>query len=295
MTKYSISDLELISGVKAHTIRTWEKRYGKPSARRSSGNVRYYLEEDLQWLLDAAILVRNGYKISQVALLPPDEILKIKGSISSEESTLANVDDFCRESMLTLRPAVFDQAFDTLVSAIGFTDTILKHIIPFLQRLGVLWMTGKISPFQQKFIAGLIKRKLFAAIDSVSSDNDGPVFLLFLPEKESHELYLLLLYYELASRGFQVVNLGRNISIEDLVEASMIVRPDYVVTIINEAQFEDPVRDYVIRLSSCFMSSTILLNGVQINKHRITSEYNYLVFDQISDFLPYFDGLVESK
>lgn len=295
MTKYSISDLELISGVKAHTIRTWEKRYGKPSARRSSSNVRYYLEEDLQWLMDAAILVRNGYKISQVALLQPDEILKIKGSISSEESTLANVDDFCRESMLTLRPGVFGHAFDASVSTIGFTDTILKHIIPFLQRLGVLWMTGKISPFQQKFIAGLIKRKLFAAIDSVSSDNDGPVFLLFLPEKESHELYLLLLYYELASRGFQVVNLGRNISIEDLVEASMIVRPDYVVTIINEAQFEDPVRDYVVRLSSCFMSSTILLNGVQINKHRITSEYNYLVFDQISDFLPYFDGLVESK
>lgn len=295
MTKYSISDLESISGVKAHTIRAWEKRYGKPAARRSSSNVRYYLEEELQWLLDAAALVRNGYKISKVVLLPPDEIVKIKGSISSEESIQVNVEDFCRESMLTLRPDVFHKAFDASVSEIGFTETILRHIIPFLKRLGVLWMTGKLSPFQQKFIAGLIKRKLFAAIDSVPSRTEGPVFLLFLPEKESHELYLLLLYYELASRGFQVVNLGRNISMEDLLETSMIIRPDYVVTIINEAQFEDPVRDYVIQLSSCFMSSTILLNGVQITKHKITSDYNYQVFNQISDFLPYFDRLVERE
>ncbi len=292
MTKYSIGDLEELSGVKAHTIRAWEKRYGKPAAMRSSNNVRYYLDEELQWLLDAAILVKNGHKISQVVLMTSDEIAKIKNLHSSEEGVLASVGDFCQESMLHLRPSVFNFAFDTAVSEIGFTKTVLRHIIPFLERLGVLWMTGKISPFQQKFVAGLIKRKLFAAIDKVSSDSDGPVFLLFLPEKESHELYLLFLYYELASRGFQVVNLGRNISMADLVETSLIIKPDFVVTIINEAQFEKPVRDYVVQLSSCFMSSTILLNGVQINKNRIASEENYLVFSHLADFLPYFDRLL---
>ena len=294
MSKYTISDLELISGVKAHTIRTWEKRYGMPCAKRTGNNTRYYLQEDLEWLMDASLLLKHGHKISHVVQLSADEINALKLTVSAAGSPMVEGGEFCMKSMLLMDAQLFDEAFEESVRELGFSETIMHHIVPFLQRLGVIWMTGSISPLQQKFVAGLIKRKLFAAIDSVSKPTEGPTFLLYLPEKESHELFLLYLYYEILSRGFKVINLGRSVHLDDIERIKPLVRPHFVLTIINEGQFEKSTREYVEQLANVFPSSTILLNGLQLMQHKVTSERNYVVFATLVDVVRFLDKLQQS-
>ncbi|MCK5171594.1 MAG: MerR family transcriptional regulator, partial [Bacteroidales bacterium] len=52
MARYSIKELENLSGIKAHTIRIWEKRYGILKPDRTDTNIRFYSDIELKRLLN---------------------------------------------------------------------------------------------------------------------------------------------------------------------------------------------------------------------------------------------------
>jgi DNA-binding transcriptional MerR regulator len=74
MHKYSIGDLERLSGIKAHTIRMWERRYGVIDPGRTQTNIRYYNEDDLLRILNISILKQIGYRISKIANLSNEDL-----------------------------------------------------------------------------------------------------------------------------------------------------------------------------------------------------------------------------
>jgi DNA-binding transcriptional MerR regulator len=74
-TEFTIKDLESFSGIKAHTIRIWEKRYNLLSPNRTDSNIRYYDISNLQKLLNVSLLNNNGFKISKIADLSESQIL----------------------------------------------------------------------------------------------------------------------------------------------------------------------------------------------------------------------------
>ena len=74
MANYSIKDLENFTGIKAHTLRIWEKRYNVVSPKRTDTNIRYYDDEDLKKLLNVSILNRHGFKISNIVGLTQETI-----------------------------------------------------------------------------------------------------------------------------------------------------------------------------------------------------------------------------
>ncbi len=69
---FTIKDLENISGIKAHTIRIWEKRYNLLQPKRTGTNIRYYSPENLTKLLNIVLLNNNNFKISKIALMSDD-------------------------------------------------------------------------------------------------------------------------------------------------------------------------------------------------------------------------------
>lgn len=102
---FSIKDLENLSGIKAHTIRIWEKRYELLSPERTSTNIRTYSLNSLQKLLNVTLLYNEGHKISKIAKIPEENIPKLVKEIASKE-TVQN------HSMTTFKMAMmnFDQA-----------------------------------------------------------------------------------------------------------------------------------------------------------------------------------------
>src|SRR5437763_5248653 len=63
---FTIRELELLSGIKAHTIRIWEQRYNFLKPSRTQTNIRTYNNEELKTLLSVALLNKFGYKISHI-------------------------------------------------------------------------------------------------------------------------------------------------------------------------------------------------------------------------------------
>ena len=290
---YSIKDLEKLSGIKAHTIRIWEQRYGLIDPQRTPTNIRYYRDEDLKLLLNIALLNKNGYKISRIAGMGAREIAEKVASIADINDEYGTQLDALTLSMIEMDENKFDRIVSTNIRQIGFERTMLEVILPFLDKLGALWLTGSIAPVQENFITNLIRQKIITATDQspLTSDKEAPKFLLYLPEGERQELSLLFMQYLLKSRGNYVIYIGQDMSMTDLKDVCQIHRPDYIYTMISETFAKEPVQDYIDALSNLFPDSMILLSGYQVVVQQVRSAGNVTVLKSLDQTLDYLNKL----
>jgi DNA-binding transcriptional MerR regulator len=284
---YSIKDLEKLSGIKAHTIRIWEQRYGLIAPKRTSSNIRYYEDEDLKLILNIALLNKNGYKISRIANMSLEEI---SGKIS--EISPLNIEPGAQLDALTLSMIEMDESkFDRVVSAnitqMGFERTMMEIIYPFLEKLSLLWLTGSIHPVQESFMSCLIRQKLIVAIEQLPfpSGKNLRKFVLYLPEGERQELSVLFMHYLLKSRNIQVIYLGQDISINDLRDACKFHQPHYLFTMITEAFARESVQGYVDKLSENFPETQILLSGYQVIAQPVQAPHNVRILNSLEQTL----------
>ncbi len=215
---FSIKDLENLTGVKAHTIRIWEKRYNLLKPDRTDTNIRQYDLANLKKLLNVTLLYNAGYKISKIAKLSEEEVNKIIRELS-ETST----DEYARQAfktaMFEFNHYLFIKTYKTLLSKKSFQEIFHDVFLPLLYEIGMLWQTGTLDPSHERFISELIKQKLIINIDKARQKNGeqiAPTFALFLPLEEIHELGLLYANYEIINSGYNTVYLGTNIPISSL-------------------------------------------------------------------------------
>ncbi|MFY0643323.1 MAG: MerR family transcriptional regulator [Bacteroidia bacterium] len=211
---FSIKDLENLSGILAHTIRIWEKRYGILSPMRNESNVRLYDINNLQKLLNVSLLYNNGLKISKIASLSDQElIMKVKEQMNNGgryHQPIANM----KMAMLKFDQALFEHSYNQIAADNSFRSIFIDVFIPLLQNIGLEWQSDSITPAHEHFISNLITQKLQLNIEKVQQVNnreDDLVYVLFLPSNEMHELGLLYIHYELLLRGHKSVYLGRSV------------------------------------------------------------------------------------
>ena len=140
-----------MTGIKAHTLRMWEKRYGIIHPRRTETNIRYYRDEDLKSILNIATLNKHGYKISAIARMSPEEIRRKIAEISDVELKKDDQLDSLTLSMLELDEHKFNAIVDKHIEQNGFEFTLLEVIMPFLDKVGLMWLTGSIKQVHEKF------------------------------------------------------------------------------------------------------------------------------------------------
>ena len=219
-SEFSIKNLENISGIKAHTIRIWEKRYKLLSPERTNTNIRKYSLESLRKLLNINLLYKNGFKISKIANLEPEKISPLVREIALENSTEKVSINALKLSMVNFDVGMFDTKYKVLVENNGFEYVFFKIFIPLMTELGILWQTGAICPSHEHFVTSLIKQKIHVQTEKIqnkkSIDESSPKFVVFLPENEIHELSILYLNYLVLSKGFRTIFLGQSIPIKSL-------------------------------------------------------------------------------
>jgi len=214
---YSIKDLENLSGIKAHTIRIWEKRYGIVQPGRTDTNIRYYTNEDLKKLLNISMLTQHGFKISAISQMADEEIAQKIAALS-----IVNQPDIYGESLLLslidLDEPLFNKTFLEIVMSEGFENAIIRYIFPFFRRIGIMWQIGTITPAQEHFISNLIRNKIIVATERINRSPDPALgtVLLFLPENELHEIGLLFYNYVIRARGFKTIYLGQSVPQQSL-------------------------------------------------------------------------------
>lgn len=218
---FSIKDLENLSGIKAHTIRIWEKRYNVLAPMRTETNIRLYDIVNLQKLLNITLLHKHGYKISNISRLPEESISQLVNEIASEKNFKNHAISSFKIAMMNFDQALFLNTYDKLLSEKPFQSVFIDILIPFLIETGFLWQTSTISIAHEHFISYLIKQKLLINTEKLQYNlptKKDKVFVLYLPKNEIHELGLMYLNYELLLNGYKTIYLGEDVPIDSLID-----------------------------------------------------------------------------
>ena len=262
MAEYTIKDLEILSGILAHTLRIWEKRYGIIKPSRTDTNRRRYDDSDLKKIINVSILNRNGLKISKSASLTDEEIKKGVEDISRDISKWETQIDALVVAMLELDEKTFNDLLSRLIISTGFENTFTNIVFPFLKKTGVLWQTGSVNPAQEHFISNIIRQKIISSIDGQSLPEvaGGKKVLMYLPEKELHEIGLLFYSYLAKQNGHEVLYLGQLTPFESVVYSDRVWNADIIVTgTLSSLGGADS--DYVSKISEVFKEKKVILTG----------------------------------
>ena len=299
MSNYSIKDLEKISGIKAHTLRIWEKRYNLLEPKRTDTNIRFYDDLDLKKVLNVALLNRNGFKISHIANLGNEEISSKINEISRLNQDTESLINNLVIAMIELDEKKFEKILSRKIMQEGFEKTILYTVYPFFQKIGILWQTGAINPAQEHFISNLVRQKLIVAIDGIMDKDQpnipGKRFVLFLPEGELHEIGLLFYYYLVKKRGNMAIYLGQSVPFDDL-QTVVEIRPcDFLITSLSSNISGINFRTYLDKLSRKFPDQIILFSTFDPDPVKEGLPQNVRMMDNAIDFVHFLEKISEKE
>lgn len=247
-SSFTINDFENISGIKAHTIRMWEKRYQLFEPERARRNIRYYNLDSLKKLLNIVLLYNNGVKISKIAKLNEDEVsVKTKEIIHKSFKDHKSLNSF-KISMYSFNSELFNEAYEELIRTKTFREIFKSVFIPFLDFIGLMWQTKSITVAHEHFVSNLIFQKIQLNIENLSWNNSHvskDVYVLYLPQEEMHEIGLMYLNYELLLRGEKTIYLGRAMPISDLLSITEQFENIKWVSYFVVAPSGDGIEDYL--------------------------------------------------
>ncbi|MDX8340340.1 MerR family transcriptional regulator [Draconibacterium sp. IB214405] len=285
---YSIKDLETLSGIKAHTIRIWEKRYDLLNPERTETNIRYYTDDDLKRMLNVSLLVRNGYKISKVATWNEEAIkqtvLDVAHSKNSEEGYIDQLLLF----MVNFDNVGFTALVNEIIEKHGIEVAVQRIFFALFERIGTFWQVGSIFPAQEHYITNFIRQKLIAAIDALGiTGQKGKTILFYLPEEELHELSLLFYSYLAANSGYNVIYLGQLVPFADLEKLRSHVELDYIFTAFISPILKEDLEDYLERLKALYRQQMVFITGRQVHEHSPKLPRNFKLVKDYREFKKY--------
>ncbi|GAA4004664.1 MerR family transcriptional regulator [Hymenobacter fastidiosus] len=294
MGQFSISDLENLSGIKAHTIRMWEQRYGILNPERTSTNIRLYRDDDLRRLLNLAVLCGQGHRISKVAKLSEQELATAVISCSDDAHDYPRQVNALLAAMLELDEPRLHQLLSDAVRQLGFEEAIMRVVYPFLQRIGLLWQTGSVNPAQEHLVTNILRQKMMAATDALQPVQPAKArrWVLFLPEGEMHELALLFMNYALRARAHHVLYLGQNLPTRELPAVCGSYQPYAVCTVLTAVPERGQVQAFVDELAQLCPDTALVLYGPLIQAQaNLTIPPQAMLPYLMTDFLALVDKL----
>ena len=250
---FSIKDLENISGIKAHTIRIWEKRYEVLKPMRSDSNIRYYNLVNLQKLLNITLLHDHGYKISRIAKFTEEQIPEMVREIVSKKSVKSHAISSFKMAMINFDQSLFFNTYNTLLAEKSFREVFYEVFIPLMNEIGLLWQSDTITPAHEHFISYLIKQKLLINTEKLQilkPTNDERVFVLYLPSNEIHELGLMYLNYEILHHGYRSIFLGESIPLDNLADLKKYFHKITFISYLTVEPNKEEINPYIKAINS---------------------------------------------
>ena len=276
MITYSVAQVESLSGISAHSLRVWERRYGFIIPHRTDTNIRYYSDEQLKKLINVGILIRNNYKISKVAAMDDYKIHEIVSQILLESSGENNEDiNALTISMIDMDESSFDKLYSSYVLKYGVVETFINLIYPFLHHVGVLWGINKTMPAQEHFISNLIRQKLISATEALPiPEEKSSKIVFYLFDGEDHEIGLLLANYIAKNLGWKTYYLGAHVPIDNISLVNDQVKPDLMFSMFvspRNAKFVQSLKDFLEtnKITLLYAGNEDLIKQTMHTKHTI--------------------------
>jgi len=288
MVVYSIKDLEGLSGVKAHTIRIWEKRYNLIQPKRTKTNIRYYTDEDLRKLLNICFLYNKGYKISKIGQMGEETIREKVAGYSKINLSFEDELDALMIFILELDGYNFGKILDKYISQKGLESAMTDIVYPLLDKIGVAWLAGSFLEVHESFVIEIIKSKIYLHTEKLPhTDKFGATYVIYNPTGEKQELSLLYLHFILKKNGCKVINLGTDIELGDVLFSIKTAKPDFVFTIINQEIPFTSLQTYVDKISTELGNNKLLMTGFQTLASNMIWPENVQIISDLSETISF--------
>jgi len=289
MDSFTIKDLENLSGIKAHTIRIWEQRYQFLKPSRTDTNIRYYSNEELKKVLNIALLNKYGFKISYIDKMNEREVREKILSLTQLEAQQERIVNELIQCMIDLEVERLEEILDSYIRSRGIERTITQIIFPYMEKIGILWVTNHINPAQEHIVSNIIRQKLIVGIESVSTSiKVNKTILLFLPEGEYHELGMLFMYYLLKSRGVSTIYLGANVPLNDVEYVVNLKKPNFLYSHLTSVGHNFNFDKFILSITKRFAGTPIIISGLltQSYERKIPPQINFKKsFSEVMEFV----------
>lgn len=289
MEQYSIKDLEKLSGIKAHTIRVWERRFGILEQHRTETNRRRYGDSELRRIINISILHRNGFKISNISKLSVQEIEEKVSFLSKDTNQYDTQIDSLLTSMIDLdEKAVNDLLIRNILNR-GIEETYTDLVFPFLNKIGTMWHTGSMDIGAEHFVTNIFRQRIISSIDSISPvyKQEKKKFLLFLPEHELHELALLFFNYLIRKSGHETLYLGQSTPLFSVVKVNSAWNADIIITGLVSGLPSVKPSDFVSQLAKSFPEQIVLVAGILADYNLKIKHRNIIQVRSVEDIKRY--------
>lgn len=289
---FTIRELELLSGIRAHTIRIWEQRYNFIKPSRTQTNIRVYSNDELKTLLTVALLNKYGYKISRIDEMLPEQRMEAALELPYAEALQEGMINKLIGYMIDLDSVSFEEMLDKQIKEKGLEETITGTIFHFLDKVGILWQTNRILPVQEHIVSCIIRQKLVAAIESLAPvQRKEPLFLLFLPEGEHHEMGLLFVYYLLRKNNLPVLYLGANVPIKDLQYPVKLKQPAYIYLHLTSFPGQLSLQKFFSSLSQLSSPATVVVSGSVVQNFKKQLPAHFRLLSSFKDSVAYISSI----
>lgn len=289
---FTIKELETLTGIKAHTIRIWEQRYDFLKPSRTTTNIRTYNNEELKTLLTVALLNKYGYKISKIDDMPAEQRSAEVLNLQYAEAQIEHLVNRMIGCMIDLEVQEFEKLLNDCITEKGIENAITTVVFHFLDKIGILWQTGRINPAHEHIVSNIVRQKIIAAIESFPLPQASkPLMLLFLPESEYHELGLLFVYFLLRRKGIPVIYLGANVPLKDVQYVVALKKPDYLYLHLTSIPMRLNFTKFLTSVQEQNAPCQILLSGFIANSVRVSESSNLTPLKSLHDVSGYINSL----
>lgn len=287
---FTIKDLENLSGIKAHTIRIWEKRHQVLSPMRTDTNIRYYDASSLQKLLNVKLLNEHGYKLSMISGLEDEKIALLVRQIVSEKSAKFHAISNFKLAMMNFDQPLFFNTYNALLAEKSFREVFYEVFIPLMEEIGFLWQTGTITPAHEHFISYLLRQKILTnteRIQMLDHTRHDKIFVLFLPKNELHDVGLMYVNYEITLNGYKSIYLGESVPLESLHGLKKLFKDIVYLSYLTVEPQSDELDKYLTRFQKEVMDKTsqFWMLGKRARNIPGNLPANMRVFSQISELI----------
>lgn len=288
MNRFSISELQNFSGIKAHTIRMWEQRYQALKPDRSEGNTRYYDGSQLRRLLNIVSLLDSNYKVSELCSMTDEQLVGLLEKHLLTATVTQNSYEYYISQIIAAAieydEAKFDKLFSNTILRIGLKKTYIKIIYPMLVRIGLMWLKDALPPAQEHFITNLIRQKILAATDALPpASSNRNMWMLFLPEDEFHEIGLLFSNFLIRHAGKKVIYLGANVPFNSLKLAVDDIKPANLLFFLVRKDDVEKNNEWVKLMHKNFSTQRIFVAAESSRLKELKNKKNIVCLHSVED------------
>jgi len=218
------------TGLSAHVIRIWEKRYGAVTPERTGTNRRLYSDEQIERLSLLREVTQSGHSIGHIAKLPMEKLRELalqmhpsNGQPARALSPAPAASKYLDESLAAVKSLdtrALDATLKRAATELGAQGLLQRIVNPLVQRIGDLWRDGTLTAAHEHFASAVIRVFLGQVAKPFAGTESAPVLVVATPTGQLHELGALLVGAAASNLGWHVTYLGASLPAAEIAGAA---------------------------------------------------------------------------